>query len=420
MRLKQPLLVQIFCLILIFSFLFIRFGYEATWQFWNIPVMSPHFADLRAITHLSTTISLGFDPMEHHPGDPWQRPFNYPPVWKLLPLIGVSPHHTTVLGILLIGLFLIGLYLPFSDLSWAQSAYLMFGVLSPAVLLGIERANVDLLIYFLMALAVWMMRRSIAWAAILIQTAVFLKLYPLFGLISLAQAQKRAFLIIIALSLGASTLYFLTSFREILLTFKNTPKSYNLSYGIGVIPKRLERSQFAPYARVALILTSTTAVAIVMVGYFFGRKFDLSNDYQSERYLNAFQVGSAIYIGTFLLGNNFDYRLMFLLLTIPQLFWWWQCPSPFIRAIAKISGIALYLSLWHRVILRGVEWLLPANFAGSFTRALVFFPDELANWVLFCGLVFLFAPSLPRWFYPASKWGNSLSRLTADNEDQFP
>jgi len=419
MHLKHPLLVEIFGCILIFGLLFIGFGYENTWQFWNIPVMSPHFADLRAVTGLSITLSQGIDPMQYHPGDPWQRPFNYPPIWKLLAWIGVTPQHTTFLGLLLIGLFLAGLYLPFADLSWAQSAFFMFGVLSPAVLLGIERANIDLLIYFLMALAIWMMSRSISWAAVIIQTAILLKLYPLFVLITLARAQKRTFLIIIALSLGAFMLYFMTSFREILLTLNNTPKSYNLSYGISVIPKRLARSPYAPYATIGLILTSTTAVAIVIGGYFFGTKVDLSNDYQRERYLDAFRAGSAIYIGTFFLGSNFDYRLMFLLLTIPQLFWWWQSPAPLIRAIAQISGIALYMSLWHRLILRGLQWLLPADFPGSYTRALAFLPDELANWILFSGLVLLLAASLPRWLYPNAKHINSISSSVMDNKDKF-
>ena len=36
----------------------------------------------------------------------------------------------------------------------------------------------------------------------------------------------------------------------------------------------------------------------------------------------AFYLGSLIFLGTFAVGNNFDYRLVFMLLTLPQLFDW--------------------------------------------------------------------------------------------------
>jgi hypothetical protein len=382
--------------------LFLRFGYETTWQFWNIPTMTPHFADLRTITGLSFTLLQGLNPMLNNPGDPWQRPFNYPPIWKVLVWIGVRPQHTTLIGILFIGLFFIGLCLPFAELPWAETFFLMLGVLSPAVLLGIERANTDLLIFFLVSIAAWLLGRSTAWATLAFQMAIFLKLYPLFSLVALTRLSKRVCLSIAGLILAISTLYFLINFREILLAFQATPKSHNLSYGISVLPQRLERSPFAPFAKPALYLTSVTAIAITLGGIFFGKRCDLSQNSPKAYYLDAFRAGSAIYIGTFFLGSNFDYRLMFLLLTIPQLVFWWQDHNAWVRRIAKISAIALYLSLWHRLILRGVERLLPANFPPAYSRALAFFPDELANWVLFGSLVVLLAASLPRWFYSAS------------------
>lgn len=399
MRARSRLIFALFCSLAFFAFLFIRYGYEETWQLWNIPTMTPHFADLRTVTGLSITLAQGYDPMINNPGDPWQRPFNYPPIWKILPFLGVKPEHTTLLGLLFIGLFLVGLCLPFSDLTWVEVGFLLAGVLSPAVLLGIERANADLLIFFLIALAIWTIEKSSLWTAIILQMAILLKLYPLFALNILMRAKKKTFLILVALIVGISLLYFLTNFREILLTLSATQKSYNLSYGITVLPQRLERSPYANYASVFLVLTSVTATILTIGGVWFSRRLDLSQSYRAASFLDAFRAGSAIYVGTFFLGSNFDYRLMFLLLTIPQLTHWWQEKDVLIRRIAKITGGALYLSLWHRLILRGLEWLLPADFPGSFSRALAFFPDEIANWVLFAGMIFLLAASLPRWVF---------------------
>lgn len=361
--------------------------------------MTPHFADLRTVTGLSITLAQGYDPMIYNPGDPWQRPFNYPPIWKILPLLGVKPEHTTLLGLLFIGLFLIGLCLAFADLTWAETGFLMAGLLSPAVLLGIERANADLLIFFLIALAIWTIETSPCWTAIILQTAIVLKLYPLFSLPMLTRVKQRTFLRLVSLILGISLLYFLVDFREILMTSTATLKSYNLSYGITVLPQRLARSPYTNFASKSLLLTSITAAGFVIGAAWLGIKLDFSNSYRTASFLDAFRAGSAIYVGTFFLGSNFDYRLMFLLLTIPQLTHWWQEKDVLIRRIAKITGGALYLSLWHRLILRGLEWLLPADFPGSFSRALAFFPDEIANWVLFAGMIFLLAASLPRWCF---------------------
>lgn len=187
------------------------------------------------------------------------------------------------------------------------------------------------------------------------------------------------------------------NFGEISRISEATPHSYNLSYGVSVLPKRLERSPYAHYAAAARVLTRITAAVLLLFGVWFSRKIKLTSGYSPARYLDAFRAGSAIYIGTFFIGSNFDYRLVFLLLTIPQLIQWVQERQALTRRLAKITLAALYLSLWHRWILLALERLLPKDFPGSFSRALAFFPDEIANWVLFAGLIFLFFASLSAW-----------------------
>lgn len=361
--------------------------------------MMPPFADLRTITGLSITLSQGYDPTVYHPGDPWQRPYNYPPIWKIAARLGVTPEHTLILAILVIGSFLIGLYLLFRDLSFSETAFLMIGLLSPAVLLGVERANVDLFIFFLVGLAVWLVGKSLIGSALVLQLAYFMKLYPLFSLTVLLRGKQKTAYFLIAIVLGISVLYFLCDYNELLTTFINTPKSHNLSYGTNVIPTRIKHSTYSDYSSMALILTNVAAFAILIFAGGLGSKVDLSSSYRAEGFLDAFRAGSAIYIGTFFLGNNFDYRLIFLLLTIPQLVWWWQADSWKLRLSAKITGLVLYFSLYHRLILRGLDALLPADFPDSYARALAFIPDEIANWTLFAGLVFLLSSSLPHWLF---------------------
>ena len=49
------------------------------------------------------------------------------------------------------------------------------------------------------------------------------------------------------------------------------------------------------------------------------RSRELQDFAADELHIDAFRIGASIYVGTYLLGSSFGYRLMFLLFTIPQL-----------------------------------------------------------------------------------------------------
>src|SRR5258708_3409111 len=109
MQTRANLFCSIGLAIVGFSLLVHIYGYDKTWQLWNIPTLSPHFADLRVITAGSESYAKGHDPMINNPADPWGRPLNYPRVWQSLYLLGINQSHTTCLGISLIFLFVLGL-----------------------------------------------------------------------------------------------------------------------------------------------------------------------------------------------------------------------------------------------------------------------------------------------------------------------
>ena len=51
--------------------------------------------------------------------------------------------------------------------------------------------------------------------------------------------------------------------------------------------------------------------------------------------LVGFHAGALIYLGTFAVANNFDYRLVFLLLTLPQLVEWVRTPAHRLSSLAS-------------------------------------------------------------------------------------
>jgi hypothetical protein len=75
------------------------------------------------------------------------------------------------------------------------------------------------------------------------------------------------------------------------------------------------------YALVKILLYGLAAALILISSYLALRNRE-EMVVVNEKYLNMFRLSAGIYIGTFILGNNWDYRLMFLLFAIPQITSW--------------------------------------------------------------------------------------------------
>jgi hypothetical protein len=111
-----------------------------------------------------------------------------------------------------------------------------------------------------------------------------------------------------------------------------------------------------------------------------------------ERNLTAFRMGASIYLGTFLLGNNWDYRLAFLVFVIPQLSQWFYLGNKKHRVVAIGVVVAILLSCWN-MILRFDPSFIPLKDPANRN----FVIDEFINWLLVPGFAYLLAASFPEW-----------------------
>ena len=166
---------------IIFMLLVIAAGPKGVWELWNVPAMAPHFADLRTITGGAESYSQGLDPMVQNPGDPWGRTMNYPRIWQSLFYIGLDEGDTTAFGLIIIALFLVGVVLILPNANFQTIVLVLTAVFSPATLLGIERGNIDLLIFFLVAISAIFVTHNRFLSFLFLLSAFFLKLYPVFG-----------------------------------------------------------------------------------------------------------------------------------------------------------------------------------------------------------------------------------------------
>lgn len=375
---------------IVFAILFSSYGYNNTWRLWNIPVMSPHFADLRCITHGAESASQGFNPMTENPMDPWKRKLSYPRIWQSLSSIGIDQTHTTYIGMMFIFFYLTGVCLFLPQASIMTVALVFAAVLSPAALLGVERANADLLIFFLASVSIVAAQRSYVLSAFAILIGFTLKLFPIFGWTVLLGADKSKFRAYTLIMFFLVSSYIAATFQDILLVIEGTPKSIGLSYGLNVFWMTLAGTNvtIGMYARVlsylSVILILTFALSALL-------RNDQPLTHQSNTVsLGALRVGSAIYTGTFLLGNNWDYRLIFLIFTIPQLILWRNCSAKYIPIISKLTLFSIFVSLWYMIIVRILDRLPYGSY-------LSFALHEASGWIIFSCLAYLLLWSAPAW-----------------------
>ncbi len=379
--------------------LFKVYGYENTWKFWQVPTLMPPFADLRLIPGGAETFRRGLDPTIRNPGDPYGRIFNYPKIWYLFFYTGIDQGDVIWLGIVMFALFYIGLVSFPGKLDWLEAVLMLLVTFSPAAMLLYERGNVDLLIFFVCAMAVLSLDYSSSGAALIIFIGALLKIFPLFGLSIFFDKDKKKFWRFVFGVIAAFGIYFGLTFSNIRASWNLTMRGKSISYGVNVIFDRYHEffsmvlkkylPTFAANNLLAVLPYLLGAVVLVTM-IWVGLKSPLSSGSEDARNLAAFRMGSFIFLGTFLLGNNWDYRLAFLLFTIPQLGHWARTGKGRQRLWIFVAIGLLILSCWHFILAHWLSLML-------LDLEIITIVDEIINWGLFAVMVYLSVASMPDW-----------------------
>jgi hypothetical protein len=385
-KLTLLLLILSGCAALAISFAF--HGYERTWASLGIYPLSPYFSDARVITASAESHALGFDPMVYNPRHPSGELMDYPRIWQLLFHLGIDQTDTIYFEAVFVSLFFVGIFLFVGEINHAIAVALACGIFSPAVLLGIERGTNDLAIFFLLALSLLGLRKSTAASAAVIAFAFILKLFPVFAAaVFFKENRRRCFKFLAGSVLFAGT-YCLLLRNEIRAVGAAVSTTDWDSYGIAVnwlgIKSLIHNpllSKMACYAVIGTMIMLFVSLAV--------RAREPQSAAPDESHIDAFRMGASIYVGTYLLGSNFDYRLMFLLFAIPQLTQWLTSSDSRLRLVTRITFAGVLYSLWSLFLSR----LLNAVSAAWVGLLL----DAVAKTVLVGGLTYLFVYSGPQW-----------------------
>ena len=386
---------------LVILVLFKTYGYEKTWQLWKVPTEMPPFVDFRHIPGSAESFLRGYEPTLENPYDPRGRPFNYPMFWRLFFYSGVTQDDVIWISIVMILLFFLSVFLFPQNLTVPGALWMLLVVFSPASMLLYERGNVDLIVFALCVAIVLAGSFSAYAAALLLMAGTVIKLFPFFGVSVLLKESRSKFLGLFAACLGVLLLYASLTWESIGASWNLTRRGKFISYGSNVFFSRYETdflqvlSPWFTDHQVERILKwgpiALAGILILMAGMIALRNRRLPS-VSSERNLAAFRMGASIYAGTFLLGNNWDYRWAFLILVVPQLVEWTRSSYAEFRYISFANLFVILASCWHFVF-----WYSPSlNFFDG-SQEVWFVIDEILNWVLVPGLAYLLFASFPDW-----------------------
>jgi len=262
-----------------------------------------------------------------------------------------------------------------------------------------ERGNVDLVVFFLCIGIVLAMDYSAYATAALLIVGTVVKLFPFFGITVLLKESKPKFIWLSAGCLFALLIYMYVTWDSVSASWNLTMRGKDISYGANVFIYRYGQalSQFfsqwfgdSQVDRLFKIGPILFASILVFMAGVAGMRNREPMTISSERNLAAFRMGASIYIGTFLLGNNWDYRLAFLILVMPQLLQWTGPTNRGrYRVMAIITMIAVFATCWHFLL-----WYSPSLVN---MKDILFVFDELCNWVLVAGFSYLLGASTPDW-----------------------
>ena len=361
------------------------------WPGLGVPSGPTLFYDARNVAAAADCQRLGYDPLVDNPCDPTNRVLVYPRVWLLLGSLGLEQSHTPLFGTVVVALFLASFLLLIGRLTPRQGVVAAIAVCSPAVMLAVERGNMDLVLFavFVVAILLWRAKPGIALVVspVLIVLAAVAKFYAAFALPVYAFTRERRIRWVVAACVAIPVIYILLSLDDIRAIASAPEGGLLFSYGIRILPGWLyhlvvpEAWQGQWVVAQGLVVVPALALAVV-VWVRLRRRFSpllLGSLQRQSGSLLAFHFGVFVYLGTFLTRKNGDYRLVFLLLTLPQLFIWIADHQDDRRGIARATLVAVLLELWIGPLSRHVAPL-----------------DELGSWGLAGFYIAMLAGSVPR------------------------
>jgi len=333
----------------------------------------PMFTDLHSIWLGCDEWSRGTDPLT----DPTTA-FNYPRVWLLLSKVNLQGLPFVPSALFLDATFLLCVVRWMRPRKWWEGVLVALLVWSPPARLAMERGNIDLIIFMILTVGLFRCRDALNGDAgkwgfpALALIATELKLYPLFVLGAgtwLSDGGNRArrwwgWALIAALVLLVVLL------PEVIAVGRKTGQYWYASFGTTVAGDRLGHrlydfcfgagsSAHRDIHKWVRVFSTATYLVLAFAALAMGRRFRRSYARGSDGITwSGFWTAAAVYAGTFLLGANYCYRLVFLFLGLPFLLAHVQTVARAARAWARLSLVVVLLVIFSPLEESGIGFVV--------------------------------------------------------------
>tara|TARA_Y100000590_G_scaffold276490_1_gene310426 strand:- start:1669 stop:2883 length:1215 start_codon:yes stop_codon:yes gene_type:complete len=301
------------------------FYWTSFWNFLKIPYQLPVFSDLDSINRALLSLKEGYNPYLENPNDISGSRYIYPKTWLyLFDILRLeNQNYFKLFCFIIITLYFYSILDISSKIN--NKFFLIITLIflfSKINLLLLERLNIDIVIFILSWITVYYSKFYIK--LILYLLSFSLKIYPLFSIFIFIEDKKRFYFIL------SISLMLLFIFKDQILLMKSNMIPYAMLFAYGF--ETLARGIYHYSMNINFLINDENYVVFKNVVIFFGGIYSLIIFFigfkLKEKILRTkltyhetlFLLGGGIYVGTYLISTNIDFRLIFLFFTIPLMF----------------------------------------------------------------------------------------------------
>lgn len=298
------------------------------WSFLSIPPMNPPgFFDYKAIIFSLESYKDGFNPYIQNPNNFQEGLFMYPKIWLYMAeYFNLENKNIYYFSIFLFLTVYFNIYFKITklidDKFFRYSVIIIF--LSTSNFLVIERMNIEIIIFILIFFSTSVKNNFLQ--IFLFSLAVIGKIFPIFIIAATLDSIKK-FILLTVISL---IIIFFSYDNIVSFSINFIDWSTVFAYG----SKTLSRSFFNLFNEIGYNFTDKEyrlivyffvsmslflSSAFIFLGYKFTKKSIKNYDFSFNLKDKLFMAGSSIYLGTFIIGSNVDYRLIFFVFLLPYL-----------------------------------------------------------------------------------------------------
>jgi hypothetical protein len=395
------------------------------WSF--IPFPHP-FLDSRYLSAQIDCWQQGVNVYVTNPCDVLGRVQNLSPLWLRFSFWPVDARWVNLLGLSIDGAFLVSLVVVPWPRRSTDAVLLCSTLISPAVMYGLERANQDLFMFVLIAMAVVLLERSfvvrlLGYAMILL--AALLKFYPAVVLCTVLR-EKVGAAAVIAMAASAVVMTFVLTLRgELAAALANIPMPSSFVPGFGAM--RLPTGTllllhgggihgFGVWWRTAAYvgLLSTAVTLAFWLSTRPAIRQAVSRLLGRERL--CLLAGASVICGCFFAGSSLYYRGVYALLVLPGLFAVARsCPSRSLGRVVRGAAGLLVVLLFSLPLTRLMHHHFGPIEARNAPGPTVFYwaCRELAWWMVVIVLLAIGTAAI-------QQWSPIIRRISKRNESPVP